>query len=147
MAGKNKTFLSLLSNIGAMKVSIDTKEDSHDDIKKVIRMLQNVVGDSQEVFINQPIEQQSASQETSSPFANIFGDAAAPQTSSASSETTAQPSQDTQTEETTTTSESTEDLFAELFSEEELKKMDAAKVKDDDELPKSKDKKYSIDFY
>lgn len=131
-----------------MKISIDTKEDSHDDIKKVIRMLQNVVGDSQEIFTNQLIEQQSASQETSSPFANIFGDiVAAPQTSGETSETTAQPSQEAQTEDTTTTSESTEDLFAELFSEEELKKMDAAKVKDDEELPKPKDKKYSIEFY
>jgi hypothetical protein len=29
-----------------MKITIDTKEDSHDDIKRVIKMLQNLVGDS-----------------------------------------------------------------------------------------------------
>jgi hypothetical protein len=29
-----------------MKISIDTKEDSHDDIKKVIKMLEHLVGSS-----------------------------------------------------------------------------------------------------
>jgi hypothetical protein len=29
-----------------MKISIDTKEDSHDDIKKVIKMLEHLVGQS-----------------------------------------------------------------------------------------------------
>ena len=53
-----------------MKLSIDTKEDSHEDLKKVIKMLQHIVGDSQEVFTNQP----SASDAPSNPFANIFGD-------------------------------------------------------------------------
>ena len=28
-----------------MKISVDTKEDSHEDIKKIIKMLQNFVGD------------------------------------------------------------------------------------------------------
>ena len=29
-----------------MKISIDTKEDSHDDIRKVIKMLQHLVGET-----------------------------------------------------------------------------------------------------
>ena len=38
-----------------MKISIDTKEDSHDDIRRAIKLLQNIIGNSQEVFTNQPI--------------------------------------------------------------------------------------------
>ena len=36
-----------------MKVSIDTKEDSYEEIRKVIKMLENLVGGSQEMFTNQ----------------------------------------------------------------------------------------------
>ena len=128
-----------------MKISVDTKEDSHDDIRKVIRMLQHLVGDSQEIFTNQPEAVQEAS-----PMANIFGDAsasAAPTQDSATPEIT----QETQQAQTEEASESTEDLFAELFSEEELKKMETAPAKEEDEkeeeLPKAKSKKYGIEFY
>ncbi len=118
-----------------MKISLDTKEDSHEEIRKVINMLQNLVGDSQEVFTNQP-----AVSETISPIANIFGDVSAqPQ------ETVSAPAAETQAEES---SESTEDLFAELFSEEELKKMDVKKEEEDEEVEiKPKDKRHSIEFY
>ena len=117
-----------------MKISIDTKEDSHEEIKKVINMLQNLVGDSQEIFTNEP---QGAA---ASPMANIFGDIA----SSPATET-AQTTHETQAEQT---DQSTEDLFAELFSEDELKKMETNSAKEDDEeLPKAKSKKYGIEFY
>ncbi|MBI2656320.1 hypothetical protein HYX03_01105 [Candidatus Woesearchaeota archaeon] len=122
-----------------MKIEIDTKEDSHEDIKKVIRMLQNIVGDSHEIFTNQPAE--SSAEATGSAFANIFGDTSAPAQAPTSSET----ADETQPEEI---SESTEDLFAELFSEEELKKMEATTAKDEEEeLPKAKGKKHDIEFY
>lgn len=130
-----------------MKLTIDTKEDSHEDLRKVIRMLQHIVGDSQEVFTNQPGMLQSQAAE-SSPIANIFGDMPnSPQTaqepsSTVSAETSA-PEASSSPEET---SQSTEDLFAELFSEEELKKMDLPKEEEESE-PKPKDKKYSIEFY
>jgi len=130
-----------------MKISIDTKEDSHEEIKKVIRMLQNLVGDSQEVFTNQPTS--SSSQDTGSVFNNIFGD-----TSSSSQEATpSEATSSTTTTEPDENSESTEDLFAELFSEEELKKMDVKKESEEEEESeeeiklKSKDKKYGIEFY
>jgi len=127
-----------------MKVSIDTKEDSHEEIRKVIKMLQNLVGDSEEIFTNQPAE--SSAQPAESAFANIFGDASSSQESINSSET-----QETQTEKAAEeTTESTEDLFAELFNEEEIKKMNQDQVKEEEaeeELPKTKDKKYSIEFY
>jgi len=125
-----------------MRIEVDTSHDSHEDIKKVIKMLQHLVGDSQEIFTNQPEATEA------SPIANIFGDAAAsPETAASSEATQAQESQ------TVETSESTEDLFAELFSEEELKKMDSVKSKEEEEdeeeeiKPKAKDKKYSIEFY
>ena len=131
-----------------MKLTIDTKEDSHEDIRKVIKMLQHIVGDTQEVFTNQSSILPSESAEQSSPIANIFGDM--PNSSS-----TAQGSSDaipaeTSAPESTSSSEeasqSTEDLFAELFSEEEIKKMDLPKEEEETE-PKPKDKKYGIEFY
>ena len=130
-----------------MKISVDTKEDSHDDIKQVIKMLQHLVGDNQEIFTNQPTSEPGI-ETAGSPFANIFGDTpSTPETSTTASETT-------QTQETAEeTSQSTEDLFAELFSEEELKKMDTSNVKneddkEDDEVEvKPKDKKYKIEFF
>lgn len=120
-----------------MKISIDTKEDSHEEIRKVIMMLQNLVEDSQEIFTNQPISESGAqtAETTESAFSNIFGDAS-PSTQEAQS----------QEIEKTETSESTEDLFAELFSEEELKKMDEAKVKEEEEI-KPKGKKFNIELY
>ena len=133
-----------------MKISIDTKEDSHEEIAKVIRMLQNLVGDSQEVFTNQPSSESSASI-TEDAITNILADTPnlAQETPSAE-----QASQESQTEEAQAEKapQSTEDLFAELFSEEELKKMEATPVKEEDEkeeeeLPKTKSKKYSIELY
>ena len=132
-----------------MKISVDTKEDSHDDIKKVIRMLQNLVGDSQEIFTNEPTLAQEAS-----PIANIFGDVSLPSDSESAGAT--QEAQETQAqtaqEAAEEASQSTEDLFAELFSEEELKNMEAESVKEkeenkEEELPKAKSKKHSIEFY
>lgn len=125
-----------------MKISIDTKDDSHEDIRKVIKMLQNLVGESQEVFTNDP---QVASQEAS-PFTNIFGDTETTQQATTEATETTETTQQVPKEET---SESTEDLFAELFSEEELKNMDKADIKKDEEKEeiKSRGKKYSIELY
>ena len=125
-----------------MKISVDTKEDSHGDIRKVIKMLQHLVGDNQEVFTNQP-SSESGTETAGSPFANIFGD------TSSTSETSTTASETTQTQETAEeTSQSTEDLFAELFSEEELKKMDTSKTEEEEETEiKPKSKKYDIEFF
>lgn len=119
-----------------MRITVDTAHDSHEDIRKVIRMLQHLVGDSQEIFTNQPQTQETLA----SPIANIFGDASA-----ATPATTSEPSQQTAEE----SSESTEDLFAELFSEEELKKMDTASIKDEEEKTEEAKpkKKYNIELY
>ncbi len=123
-----------------MRVTVDTQHDSHEDIKKVIKMLQHLVGDSQEIFTNQP----GAAQEIPSPIANIFGDISS-QTQATATETTQE------TQQTQETSESTEDLFAELFNEQELKKMDKVEDSEDEEETeeevKTKDKKYNIELY
>jgi hypothetical protein len=37
-----------------MKITIDTSQDSHSEIKKAIRMLQSIVGNSDEVYTNAP---------------------------------------------------------------------------------------------
>ena len=122
-----------------MKVTVDTAHDSHEDIKKVIKMLQNLVGDSQEVFTNQP----QSSETQVSPIANIFGDTSAPPFEPP---VASEANQETMQQETAEeASESTEDLFAELFSEEELKKMDVPKEEPEEAKPKGK--KYSIEFY
>lgn len=130
-----------------MKLTIDTKEDSHDDLRKVIKMLQHIVGDSQEVFSNQPGMLQPQAAE-SSPIANIFGDM--PSSSSIEQNSSDTPQAETSAPEAPAsseeTSQSTEDLFSELFSEEEIKKMDLPKEEEEAE-PKPKDKKYSIEFY
>ncbi len=130
-----------------MKISIDTKEDSHEEIRKVIKMLQNLVGEGQEIFSNEP----DSSASSQSPIANIFGDASSvssPSVDLSASETTQSLT------ETQETSGSTEDLFAELFSEEELKKMDTVKKEEDEDeeeeteaKSKSKSKKAEIEFY
>ena len=136
-----------------MKISIDTKEDSHEEIKKVISMLQNLVGNSQEIFSNDAAVSEPLN---SSPIANIFGDMPSVASSGAlgspeNSSETAAPSTPAE-EEKEEISQSTEDLFAELFSEDELKKMEPLKEEEDEEeelesKPKPKSKKPDIEFY
>ncbi len=61
-----------------MKISIDTKEDTHEDIRKVIKMLQHLVGESS--YSNTPnIFDDSVPSETptaTNAFINMFGDTA-----------------------------------------------------------------------
>ncbi len=56
-----------------MKITIDTKEDSHDEIRKVIDILTSLVkveDPGQEVVINKPVEE--ISEDSSNAFANVF---------------------------------------------------------------------------
>jgi hypothetical protein len=56
-----------------MKITIDTKEDSYDDIKKVIKMLSSLV-EGKEVFSNQRnIFDDKGILEQGNAFTNIFG--------------------------------------------------------------------------
>ena len=51
-----------------MKITIDTKEDSHEEIKKVISMLSALVGEK--VVVNEDFEPAA---ESSNAFASMFG--------------------------------------------------------------------------
>ncbi|MFH1682310.1 MAG: hypothetical protein ABIA37_00790 [Candidatus Woesearchaeota archaeon] len=52
-----------------MKITIDTKEDSKEEIKKAIQLLSSLV--KEEVVVNQDVF--SSDQETNNSFANMFG--------------------------------------------------------------------------
>ena len=111
-----------------MKLEINTKEDSHDEIRKVIKMLQHIVGDSSEVFTNQPIVS-TAAETSQNAFVNMFGDSSTPAASESVSAETQPVPEITEAK----SSDSTEDLFAELFSPEEIQKMDTKPEDEDDE--------------
>jgi hypothetical protein len=68
-----------------MKIEIDTKHDSHEEIKKVIKMLQHLVGENSVTSQLEP----------SSGFTNIFADDSSSSGSSGPSEPI-QPSQQSQ---------------------------------------------------
>ena len=143
-----------------MKISVDTREDSHEDIRKVISMLKNLVGDNSEIMTNMPmsgsIDQPGAA--SSSPFNNIFGDTSTDNSTETSASQASEPSSESSvqneaadsapvsaSEESSESKESTEDLFAELFSDEELKKMDIAKEEEEPQIKTAK--KQKIEFY
>jgi len=78
-----------------MKITIDTSQDSHSEIKKAIRMLQSIVGNHDEVYTNSPsrniFDDPSPSMGASSPapvaedssnnaFASIFDEPASSST-------------------------------------------------------------------
>ena len=59
-----------------MKISIDTKEDSHSEIKKVISMLQALVGGEEKIYSNKDIFSDPSPEvapSTSEPSAGVFG--------------------------------------------------------------------------
>ena len=111
-----------------MKITIDTKEDSADDIRKVIKILQDTV--EPQGFAPQ------TEQNAGNAFSNMFADNSQAQSIQEESK---------EQEPAKESSESTEDLFAELFSEEELKKMEPVKDEPEEQVPKGK--KPAVEFY
>lgn len=59
-----------------MKITIDTKDDSHEDIKKVIRMLQHLVGEENQSNQSNLFSDRSSLSNDSeiSAFGAMFGD-------------------------------------------------------------------------
>ncbi|MBI4980927.1 hypothetical protein HZC30_05215 [Candidatus Woesearchaeota archaeon] len=57
-----------------MKITIDTKEDNHEDIKKVIALLNGMIGNSSGIYSNQP----TATPADSTNLMSMFGDEPAP---------------------------------------------------------------------
>ncbi|MFC1768645.1 hypothetical protein ACFLZX_02680 [Nanoarchaeota archaeon] len=80
-----------------MKISIDTKEDSHEDIKKVISMLQHLVGES--AVTNNPniFEDNEPPKEEGNVFGNLFGESNTE--TSSNTETPASPTSEEPSEE------------------------------------------------
>ncbi len=64
-----------------MKITIDTKEDNHEDIKKVIALLNGMIGNSSGIYSNQPTASTPAD---STNLMSMFGDESASQPSSTS---------------------------------------------------------------
>ncbi len=118
-----------------MRIEIDTKEDSHEDIKKAINLLHSLMGES--------VDTNFSAEQTESPIASIFGDSAQIQTNSIQvSEPTAIVREEAQEEKK---EESTEDLFAELFTDDEISKM--KKIEEEDEKPSRGKKRPSVELY
>ena len=57
-----------------MKITIDTKEDSHEEIRRAIKMLSSLVGDK-EIMSNQDIFEDSSPEVGGNVFGNMFSDA------------------------------------------------------------------------
>ena len=157
-----------------MKITIDTTQDSHENIKKAIKMLQSIVGDE---ALTNSLDIISQSQQQSSPIVNIFGDTAqAEEPKSADSDSTSgdvfgnvfDSNEQSAEAKSVENAESTEDddgpiadkaLFADLFTEEELKKMESEEAKeaeaqdkgldedDEDESYTKKDSGGVVEFY
>jgi hypothetical protein len=68
-----------------MKITIDTKEDSKEEIKKVIGMLSALVGGNSPVYTNSPFSSSSESSIPKQHNANIFSDEPKEEASSSSS--------------------------------------------------------------
>jgi hypothetical protein len=82
-----------------MIISVDTKHDSHEDIRKVIAMLQHLVGEK-ELLTNAP---QASEQQSTEMFAHLFSDAA--------------PSQQPAPEIVQPAEKNVEDLFSDLLGD------------------------------
>ena len=69
-----------------MKITIDTKEDNHEDIRKVISLLSNLIGSSNaDIYSNQSSMQATSPPADTSNMMSMFGDDAPISTSSSMS--------------------------------------------------------------
>ncbi len=129
-----------------MILSVDTRHDSHDDIRKVIAMLQHLVGEKQLVS-NVPLEQ--SSQAEMAPFANLFQDLPVSQGSQSQESSYViipelAPVQDAK--------KSDADLFSDLFTKEDVPgQKERGKEEDKEENSEvvgySSSRKPEIEFY
>jgi hypothetical protein len=121
-----------------MQITVDTKHDSHDDIRKVIAMLRHLVGEKN-VLTNAPMEE-SPSEQTQDLFSAFSNSSSldSPQSSEANS---------SQAPELISPSgKKSEELFSDLFSEEDLPEAKAQpEEEEEDETPAQK--KPKIEFY
>ncbi len=117
-----------------MQITVDTKHDSHDDIRKVIAMLRHLVGE-QDIFTNAS-PAPASQQQSAETFSNLFSDAENPQLSKGfpASPEVVQPSE-----------KKADDLFSDLLSEDDLP--EAKQQPDEEEEDESSSRKPKIEFY
>ncbi|HLG24355.1 MAG TPA: hypothetical protein VI564_05495 [Candidatus Nanoarchaeia archaeon] len=122
-----------------MKIKIDTREDSPDEIRKAIKVLQFLIGDA-----NLPESgSQEISQGAQSAFSTMFSQNTDTQNQGAAQ---VAPYHDTPApEKTEGAHESTDSLFADLFSNDEIEQMKHADEEPEEEMPKKE--KAEIEFY
>jgi hypothetical protein len=122
-----------------MQITVDTKHDSHEDIRKVIAMLRHLVGEK-DIFSNspdaQPIQEEQSAQTLASMFAN---DASGSSPSPSAQEPSLSP-QIVQPAE-----KKMDDLFSDLLSEEDLP--EAKQQPEEEEEDEAPLKKPKIEFY
>ncbi|HLD87650.1 MAG TPA: hypothetical protein VJB12_06345 [Candidatus Nanoarchaeia archaeon] len=123
-----------------MIISIDTKQDSPDDIRKAISMLRSLIGEQD--TITTPAQAPPA-QDVS--FASLFD--SAPEMQGASTDLSGQ-STNMPLSAASEPKKSDADLFSDLFSEEDLPEAeDKKEPPQEDEEPYSTSKKPKIEFY
>ena len=135
-----------------MEIKVDTKHDSHDDIKKVIKMLQHIVGDD---FSQPSLNVQQEAQPISQPIIsnseqNINDLFSQSSPIAAAQESLQEITQEAQPELLPVKAEEkseTDDLFAELFSEDEIKNMEPEPAKETEEEEPKQKSSYRIEIY
>jgi hypothetical protein len=119
-----------------MQITVDTKNDSHDDIRKVIAMLKHIVGE-QDVLTNAPMQQPQ--NEQPSDFASLLGDLP--------SAATQEPDPASSQIETTPAQKTVNDLFSDLLSEEDLPEAKSQPEEEEEDETAMQQKKPKIEFY
>ena len=119
-----------------MKIKIDTKEDSQDEIRKAIKVLQFLIGD-----LNLSGQKNSdVGEAAQNAFSGMFSDNSAQQ-----SQAQVSTYSDNSSKAPEAKSESTDYLFADLFSDNEIAQMKHSEEEPEEELPKGK--KAEIELY
>jgi hypothetical protein len=125
-----------------MEIKVDTKHDTHEDIRKVIRMLQHIVGEEQSAPSVSPVQEPSAPEPMPTQMSGFFE-----QSSTMAVAQESMPASEPQLIVKEQEKSETDDLFAELFSDEELKKMEPEPVHEEAEEEPSRKSPYSIEIY
>ena len=125
-----------------MEIKVDTKHDSHEDIRKVIKMLQHIIGEEQAPKTNNNLISNVAQTQISSLFEQSS-------TIALAAESVVENSKDSPSQEPIGIKQNseTEDLFAELFSDDEIKKMEPESSNESDEDEHKQKSPYRIEIY
>lgn len=127
-----------------MRISVDTSQDSHDDIRKVIRMLQHFVGD-QDIPTNAPedgseMESQVPTEPTAA-FTSMFGAMGESASQAESAEEDASSGSQPEGGEAV----NADDLFSDLFDEEDAQQREQSDSDTQEQSSTGGDDDYTAD--